>query len=188
MTACNNSAGASVSYITREDTGRFGSFCATKSDQVLKTTAHHFFLENIMKTRIVVLTLAVFAVLNVGFGKGPSGTVPSVDKKIESAKANYTLGLQSDNAGVVESSIQMIARMKLRVPDANIAQLRERLNRISLNHPSAAMRYKAYLASCICADPEWFIQEKNLDNVDVEQFFARAAARLQQKVFGANSY
>ena len=138
-----------------------------------------------MKTRIAVIALTALIAVNVSFGKAPR--FETLESKIEYAKKNYAVGLQSDNTGLVESTIKMIAKMKLQAPSADVTQLQKRLNEISVNHPSATVRYKAYISSSICADPEWFAKEKSVVNADEEQFFINADQRLQQKLFGANT-
>ncbi len=65
-------------------------------------------------------------------------------------------------------------------------ELQEELDELSVTHPSATVRYKAYIASCICSDPEWFAQESSVVTADEDQFFISAAHRLQQKLFGLN--
>ena len=139
-----------------------------------------------MKTRTAVIALAALIAVNFGFGKAPK--LATLESKIEYAKKNYTVALQSDNTGLVESTIKMIAKMKLRSPSADVEQLQEQLNEISVTHPSATVRYKAYIASSICSDPEWFTQETSVVSADEKQFFINAAQRLQQKLFGANTF
>jgi hypothetical protein len=158
------------------------------SVQLLTKIIYKSIKEKTLKITIAVLALAIFTTVNSGFSKEPSGNVATVREQIESATRNYAAGLQSENTGIVESSIQRIAKMKLQVPSTNTDDLQKQLNRLSLTHQSAIVRYKAYLASSICADPEWFNREKSLVDADEQLFFIYAAERLQRKVFGANSY
>ena len=139
-----------------------------------------------MKTRTAVIALTAFIAVNFGFGKAPK--FETLESKIEYAKKNYAVGLQSDNTGLVESCIKMVAKIKLRVPSADLTGLQEQLDELSITHPSETVRYKAYIASSICSNPEWFVLEKNVVNADEEQFFINAAQRLQQKLFGANNF
>ena len=140
-----------------------------------------------MKTRSSLLVLAAFAAVNMALGAGPTRKFATDSQKAECATKNYSLGLSSGNEGLVQSCIHRIAELKLRMPTTNMLVLQEQLNRLSVSHKSAAVRYKAYLASCICADPAWFIQETNIPADDQAQFFMSAARLLEQKVLGANS-
>ena len=78
--------------------------------------------------------------------------------------------------------------MKLQVPSTDVTELREELDELSVTHPSATVRYKAYIASSICADPEWYAQENSVVTADQNQFFIGATQRLHQKLFGLNSF
>ena len=154
----------------------------------------HTIKGNTLKRKTAVLALAIFTsvtlftAVNSGFSKAPSGKFEAMNDRVEKATKNYAEGLLSENVGVVESSIQRIAKMKLQIPTANTEELQKQLNRLSFAHPSATVRYKAYIASNICADPEWFAMEKSLVDVDEHEFFVHAAQRLQQRVFGSSSF
>ena len=141
-----------------------------------------------MGTRIPMITLTVLIAISFGFGKGPEVRMITLEQKVEHASKNLMAGLHSNNTGLVESSVRMIAAMKLRFPSADIEELREELDKLSITNSSATVRYKAYIASNICMNPQWFSQEHHTVTVDDETFFIAASNRLQEKLLGLNSY
>jgi hypothetical protein len=138
-----------------------------------------------MKTRLTIIALALITAASFGFSKEPAKKFATIEQRIKLGTMNYAVGLESDNDGLVESCIKMIAKMKLQVPTADVTDLQETLDEMSVSHPSPTVRYKAYIASSICSDPAWFTQMQDADNDS--EFFIHAANRLQEKLFGLNS-
>ena len=138
-----------------------------------------------MKTTI--LTLAIVAVLaaQIGFAKSPYRTF---EQRVQLGVKNYEMALKSDNTGLLESGIILIAKMKIRIPNLEIENLQEQLAELTLHHPSATVRYKAHIASAICENPQWFAQSGTTPAGDDEQFFILAEHRLQEKLFGLTVY
>ena len=143
---------------------------------------------SILWTRIAAAMLAVTIAVSTACSESPQKRFANLERKIERAKKNYMVALQSGKTGLVESAIKMVAKMKLRVPSADVTELQEVLDEISVTHPSATIRYKAYIASAVCNDPLWYASEDTLMATDEEQFFIAASHRLQQKLFGLNTF
>jgi hypothetical protein len=140
-----------------------------------------------MNTRITVLTITLLIAISFGLGSEPKKKFATLEQKVEAAKKNYFVGLRSDNEGLVSSCIKLIAKMKLQVPSTDVDVLKEELYELSIEHPSATVRYKAYLASAVCEDPMWFTEDTNVITTDEGAFFIATSHRLQQKLFGLNS-
>ena len=141
-----------------------------------------------MANKLSFVLFALAATFSAGFGGVHSDNPAVTLERIESASRNYAAGLRSENQGVVESTIQRIAKMKLQVPDANTDELREELNHVSVRHQSPVVRFKAYIAACICNDPEWFAQDRILAEADGDRIFIYAIERLEQKVFSTTTF
>jgi len=139
-----------------------------------------------MKTKIAVLLLAVLFTASFVYSETPQKRFATMEQKVEAAKKNLMVALHSENKGLVEAAVRMIARIKLRIPSTDVTRLQAELDEISITHPSPAVRYKAYIASNICSDPEWYAQETRIVGADENQFFIIAANRLHQKLFGAS--
>jgi hypothetical protein len=141
-----------------------------------------------MKTRMTIIAMTMVIALQMGFGKEPGKKIMTMEERIESAKKNCLVALKSDNEGVVQGSIALAARIKLRAPATEMEDIQKMLNELSNEHSSATVRYEAYIASNICDDPKWYVEDISVTSAKEEQFFIAATNRLQQKLFGLNSY
>jgi len=107
--------------------------------------------------------------------------------RIDYAKKNIAYGLRSENNGVVESVLILVAKLKMSHPPENIANLLSIVDSLSTSGESGVLRYKAYIISNICADPAWFAEEDLLHMPTPDQFFVAAARRLENKMLGISS-
>ena len=139
-----------------------------------------------MNTRIVTVMCAVLIAANLCFGRDDAKERKVFERRIESAKKNLIVGLRSQNRGVVEASVKMTASIKLLVPSEDMSELEEELNVLSTRDPSPIVRYKAYIASSICSNPEWFVHWIDSSSDD-DAFYINAGDRLRQKLFGMNA-
>lgn len=135
-----------------------------------------------MKTRIAAAFI-VLAAVQIGMAAEPGTKLFTTERKIELARKNLKVGLQSDNIGVLESAMRVTAQLKMRFPAAEVPELVGLLDEITVNHPSGIIRYQAYIASSVCADPEWYSKEQSVTSANDEDFFRAASKRLQQKYF-----
>lgn len=135
-----------------------------------------------MKTIIIVIFIMAFA----GYihAQGDFVKHQSIETKIARGKKNILAGLRSENSGLIESSLVLIAKIKLAYPETNVADVQAVVDSIVIAGSSSTLRYKAYLTSNICADPEWFSAETILPITTVDEFFLSASQRLQNKLLG----
>lgn len=137
-----------------------------------------------MKIYCVIIVAAVCLV---------SGTVMSqpkaalTEQRLAYAQKNMIVGLRSGNTGVVESTMMLVAKVKLYCPARDVDGLLKIVDSLSVAGHSASLRYKAYVISNICADPLWFAHEPSLQSLDPDRFYVDAAQRLQQKMLGISS-
>lgn len=140
-----------------------------------------------MKTRTLVIAAAILIAVQYGDAGENGKKFNTNNEKIAYATKNLMKGLNSTNAGVVESSIRMTAQMKMKYPAADVTTLQEVLNAIATTHKSGSVRYKAYIASNICSDPTWFSNEQSIADADQENFFRAASQRLHQRLLTTNT-
>ena len=140
-----------------------------------------------MKTRIAIAVIAMMIALQCGTAGEPAKRFATTEQKIEFAKKNIMNGLRSENAGVMESAMRLTAVMKMRYPATDVSDLVVVIGEIAAKHPSGTTRYKAYIASSICSEPDWYAKEQNVTTATDEDFFRAASARLNQKLFSNNS-
>lgn len=141
-----------------------------------------------MKTRVVRMTIITFIFAASLYAQDSLKKYPTNEVRIAYAKKNILMGLRSGNAGVVEASLILAAKIKIKFPETKIAELQTVIDSIALIGSSNVLRYKAYLASNICADPEWFSKENIFLQPESEIFFISASQRLQDKLLQTNSF
>ena len=104
--------------------------------------------------------------------------------KLSQAKKNLLWTLKSDNDGVVESAIGQIAHMRVMVPLEDITDIEVALAQLANYGRTPAIRYKAYLATMVFANPGMFRQDVTKDYASSDEFLSAVASRLQQTVLG----
>ncbi|MEW5798894.1 MAG: hypothetical protein AB1728_07780 [Bacteroidota bacterium] len=139
-----------------------------------------------MNTGLIVMSCLAILAMTL-HAQESSGTKQVPKFRLERAKKNIAAGMRSTNDGLMEASFVLAAKMKMKYPEESIAELKSILDSISVAHDSEVIRYKAYLSSYICGDPDWFAMDSAVASADVEHFFPAAARRLQQKIFGMNN-
>ncbi|MCK9410430.1 MAG: hypothetical protein M0R68_14980 [Bacteroidetes bacterium] len=107
--------------------------------------------------------------------------------RIAYAQKNMIVGLHSDNPGVVESTMMIVAKMKMIYLFVKIPVILSVIDSIATAHTSASLRYKAFLVANICADPAWFAQKHILETSETDLFYNSAAKHLQHKMLGMYS-
>ena len=137
-----------------------------------------------MKT--ITTILVVFVMVFAGYIHAQNDFVKHqpLETKIAKGKKNILTGLRSENSGLIESSLVLIAKIKLSFPETNVSDVQTVVDSIAIAGSSATLRYKAYLTLNICADPEWFSAETILPITTVDEFFLSASQRLQNKLLG----
>ena len=140
----------------------------------------------ITRITIIVIVTMVFAVSL--FTQDSLKKCPISEARIASVNKNILMGLRSGNKGVIEASLILIAKIKMFFPLTNIAEIRTVIDSLAITSSSDTLRYKAYLTSNICTDPEWFSTEKSMNTLELDQFYKTAAQRLQNKMLGMNSF
>jgi hypothetical protein len=141
-----------------------------------------------MNTRLTIAAIAMIAVIHFTAAQETTRKFSTTEEKIAFAKKNIRNGLLSDNAGVLESAMRLTAQMKLKYPATDVKELAALLDKISVSHSSGRVRYKAYIASNICNDPQWYAEDHRVTTATEEDFFRIASERLQQKLYSINSY
>jgi hypothetical protein len=141
-----------------------------------------------MKTRFVIMVIVTFAFAALMVAQDTVKKFPTNQVRIAYAKKNILMGLRSGNAGLIEASLMLISKIKMDFPETNVAEVRTVIDSLALASPSGTLRYKAYLASNICANPEWFLMENTILQIEAEIFFIAASQRLQNKLLQTNSF
>ncbi len=93
---------------------------------------------------------------------------------------NYIAGLQSDNRGVVESTLMIVSKMKIDHPDWNMTAFEKEVKNMIVSKNNTANRYKLYLTSYILENPSAMKNVNFNDCEECDQFFLIAATKINQ--------
>lgn len=106
---------------------------------------------------------------------------------LERAGKAYLSNLSSDNDGVLESTIAYVTFMRAAAPAENMQEIEATLFRLSNNGRTPAIRYKAYLAGLVFANPKMFSTETAAEYATGDEFFTAVSSRLQKTLLGYNA-
>jgi len=98
----------------------------------------------------------------------------------DTAMKNYVAGLHSDNQGVVESCLMIVAKMKIDHPDWNMTSFEKEVKSMIVSKNKTANRYKLYLTSYILENPSAMKDVNFNDCSECDQFFLVAATKINQ--------
>lgn len=137
-------------------------------------------------TGVFIIILNIFAASSIN-AQEVQLKYPTIESKIAFGKRNILLGLRSENVGLIEASLLLMAKIKLDFPETNTSDVQPVLDSLALMGSSSVLRYKSYLTSNICTNPEWFSMENMLRTTETEGFFLSASQQLQNTLLGMNT-
>jgi hypothetical protein len=144
-----------------------------------------------MKKHTMILTVAMAIAAYAGaIAQGtPSATASSktrtVDCKVDKGFRNLLLGLRSTNQGLTESAIMQVAELRILYPGSNIAETKKVIDSLLVHATAPSVRYKAYLASNVCDNPEWFAGKGNVKSED--EFVESVDSQLHERILGSRT-
>jgi len=99
----------------------------------------------------------------------------------------YLLSLESENEGVVTSTLAHIGRIKLYFPEQEFPELEKKICELSSGSQSPNVRYRAFLICSVFNSPAIFMSESRTEFEDSEALFSTLANKLRDTMFGANN-
>jgi hypothetical protein len=127
----------------------------------------------------VGLTAATFAQNNERPHSINAATISSYGNNLETA-------LHSQCDGLIESALMQTAKIKIKYPAADFSKIEGEMEDLSVQGSSQTIRYEAYLAACVCKDPESFRECVPMTSNETGPFFASIAHAMQQRLMGYN--
>jgi len=91
---------------------------------------------------------------------------------------DYLVRLHSAKASVVESALEPVITMRIAFPNENFREIEERLYNLASRGETRSIRYKAYLAVQVFADPVAFRSTIEKRMLFGEDFYANLAEKL----------
>lgn len=130
-------------------------------------------MKTIMKFMVVALLATVVSI---------SAAERSIENRIEKAKVNLTHALKSDNDGVRNGSLLVLAKIKSDYPETDMSDLNKTLIKVSSNDSEAYIRANANLTYIYLNSPE-LVNELKVDNEENPAIFFNKLYRELNKSF-----
>ena len=136
---------------------------------------------------IVTITLTAGAQnSNAGFTEGMKlGTVSN--ERLPLAIKNYRMGMNSENDGLVESSLYYAVRLRIAYPETDLTELETVIDDLVTEGRTQSIRYLAYLASTLFASPSLVDRETLEHTEDIPTFFGSVSEQLQNRLIVRNN-
>lgn len=138
-----------------------------------------------MNTKYVLNLFAALLILvftATAFAQEPGKVKPFNNKAV----AGTLNALNNDLPAVVESSLFITLELKDRYPQENYKKIIDRLEDLSQNGPTLAIRYKAGLAAIYYNYYDQFKDIKISDKENPDLYFKTIATRIQDSYFAIN--
>jgi hypothetical protein len=91
----------------------------------------------------------------------------------------YLRCLASENHGAVESAIAHVTFIRIALPEVNLAEIEAALKELAFTGATQAIRYKAYLATQVYANPKAFAKVLENTYFSGDEMFAVVVSQLQ---------
>ncbi|RPI02425.1 MAG: hypothetical protein EHM64_14005 [Ignavibacteriae bacterium] len=138
------------------------------------------------KKQMMLAALMVIAATNLSSAQVffPSlGTFTPEQKR--DIDRNYAANLSSWHDGIVESSLAVVTMAKLDLPADELPLLEIKIKKLVATGATPVIRYKAYLAGSVFANPEMFKQEGSHTYGNSDELFGAIAERLNQTLLSS---
>jgi hypothetical protein len=139
------------------------------------------------KKQMILAATMFFAATNFSYAQffyPALGTITPA-KKI-SLDQNYAADLASQNKGLVESALAIVSMVKLDLPLEKLPMVKEKIEDLIVSGETPVIRYKAYLAGAVFADPAMFRQESSHTYENTDDFFNALAGKLSHTLLSLN--
>jgi hypothetical protein len=101
---------------------------------------------------------------------------------IPTALKAFECCLTMNNPGVQESAMAHLVMLKLMCPAVDAAKITRRLEELSTTATAPGTRFKAYIASQVYKNPEFFARERGAQYDNGDELFNALAVRLQSSL------
>ncbi len=141
-----------------------------------------------MKTNRVLLT--VFLAGAMSLSAQAQSFFPIIktysDVQKERLERNYSVCLNTECDGLTESALAIVTMLKLDAPERRFSAIRERIEELTTEGATPAIRYKAYLAEAVYANPAMFAEEAKGAYETPDAIFSALAERMSKTLLSSN--
>jgi hypothetical protein len=144
--------------------------------------------EDVMKTKHAVLTGMILIAMT---GLLQAQTFYPVLKNSTAAyktrlDKSYAISLSFDNNGLVESALAIVTMIKLDAPSDEFSRIKDEIDELTVDGATPVIRFKAYLADAVFANPAMFKEEASHRYDDPDALFSAIAGRLTKTLLSSN--
>ena len=100
---------------------------------------------------------------------------------------NYLSTLRSDCEAIQESALGHVAYIRICRPNADLGQLRRKIDSLTVSGSSPSVRYKAFLTELVFSSPELFNDVSFWKELSLEELFPAIEGRMRASVLSAGS-
>ena len=138
------------------------------------------------KKQIVLAALMIGATINLSQAQSfyPLLKEYSAAKK-ERVDKVFSTSLGSGHNGFIESTLTIVTKMKLDLPDDEFPLIKNEIDNLVVNGTTPVIRYKAYLAAAVFANPTMFKGEAAHQYSNPEAFFSELAERMTKTLLSS---
>ncbi len=139
------------------------------------------------KKQMVLAALMIFAITNLSQAQ----TFFPVLKNFSTADKErldktYAAALSSKHNGFIESALAIVTMIKLDIPADEFPAIKDEIESLVVNGTTPVIRYKAYLAEAVFANPAMFKAEATRQYSDRDAFFSALAERMSKTLLSSN--
>jgi hypothetical protein len=143
--------------------------------------------EDVMnKKQIVLAVLIICAIANLSQAQT---FFPALKNFSSADKARvdkiYSDCLNSNNNGIIEGTLSIVTMMKLDVPSDEFPKIKDQIDDLAVDGATPVVRYKAYLAGAVFANPAMFKEEAAHQYSNPETFFSALAERMTKTLLSS---
>ena len=146
--------------------------------------------EGVMKSVIAVglaLSVSMVAAVWTPSKNGPLGSEYSSSLKsrnpgldLKKIGRDYLVRLHSGKAEIVESALEPIIYMRIAFPKEDFREIEQTLYDLASRGATRSIRYKAYLAIQVFANPAGFKDAVEFRHLAGEEFYAELAGKIRK--------
>jgi hypothetical protein len=140
-----------------------------------------------MKTKYVVLT-ALMICVTTAFSQAQT-FYPTLKDCTAAYRTQldkcYAISLRYDNNGCIESALGIVTMMKLDAPSEEFSRIKDEIDELTINGATPVIRFKAYLAEAVFANPAMFSEEASHRYDDNDALFSALAKRLTKTLLSS---
>jgi hypothetical protein len=138
------------------------------------------------KKQLTLIALMVGAAINLSVAQSFFPPLkkfsPAEKQRIEKI---FAATLSSEHNGLIESCLANVTKMKLDLPEDEFPMIKNEIDNLLANGTTPVVRYEAYLAGAVFANPAMYKGETALQSENPQVFFSMLAERMTKTLLSS---